>query len=64
MPASEPGQVLVTGQGNLVREITTALMTHDVPATDFRTHTATLDDAFLQLTGQELGEPVAPAEPR
>lgn len=58
------GHVHVTGRGDLVREVTGALIRHDVPATDFRTHTATLDDAFLQLTGQELGEPVAPSEPR
>ncbi len=58
------GQVRVRGEGDLVREVTAALLRHEVPATDFRTHTATLDDAFLQLTGQELGEPVAPSEPR
>lgn len=34
----------------------------DVPATDFRATTVTLDDAFLQLTGHELGEPGQPDE--
>lgn len=62
--AVDDGLVHVTGQGELVREVTAALMRHDVPATDFRTHTATLDDAFLQLTGQQLGEPVVAPEPR
>ncbi len=60
----DDGQVRVSGEGDLVREVTAALLRHEVPATDFRTHSATLDDAFLQLTGQELGEPVAPPEPR
>ncbi|HLS72826.1 MAG TPA: ABC transporter ATP-binding protein [Actinomycetaceae bacterium] len=60
----EEDLVRVSGQGELVKEVTAALMHHEVPATDFRTHTATLDDAFLQLTGQELGEPVVAAEPK
>ncbi|WP_152188139.1 ABC transporter ATP-binding protein [Georgenia satyanarayanai] len=51
-------EVRVDGRGDLVTGITSALVRHGVPATDFRTRTATLDDAFLQLTGQELGEPV------
>jgi len=49
--------VRVTGAGALVQEVTRALMRHEIPATDFRTRTATLDDAFLRLTGHELGEP-------
>lgn len=60
----DDGQVRVSGEGDLVREVTAALLRHEVPATDFRTHSATLDDAFLQLTGQELGEPAVAAEPR
>jgi len=59
----EDALVRVTGQGDLVKEVTVALMRHEVPATDFRSHGATLDDAFLQLTGQELGEPVVAADP-
>lgn len=47
-------RVVVTGRGDLVGEITTALRTHDVPATDFTTRTASLDDAFLQITGHEF----------
>ncbi|TDE98846.1 ABC transporter ATP-binding protein [Occultella glacieicola] len=50
-------QVRVSGRGDLVTQVTTTLVRHAVPATDFRTTTATLDDAFLQLTGHELGEP-------
>ena len=37
-------------------------MSHGIPATDFTTRTATLDDAFLQLTGHELGEPAPEPE--
>ncbi|WP_235939513.1 hypothetical protein [Occultella kanbiaonis] len=55
-------QVRVAGRGDLVTQITTTLVHHDVPATDFRTTTATLDDAFLQLTGNELGEPELPPQ--
>lgn len=49
--------VQVSGRGDLVRVVTTTLLQHSVPATDFRTTTATLDDAFLQITGAELGDP-------
>lgn len=55
--AIEGDQVRVSGRGDLVAQLTSALMRHDVPATDFRTTTATLDDAFVHLTGRELGEP-------
>ncbi|KGM13120.1 ABC transporter ATP-binding protein [Cellulomonas bogoriensis] len=54
--------VRVAGPGNLVTAVTQTLMQHAIPATDFRTRTATLDDAFLQLTGYELGEPEPPKE--
>lgn len=47
-------RVVVTGRGDLVGEITAALRTRDVPATDFTTRTASLDDAFLQITGHEF----------
>jgi ABC-2 type transport system ATP-binding protein len=53
-------QVRVVGRGDLVTQVTSALVRHEVPATDFRTSTATLDDAFLQITGNELGEPELP----
>lgn len=48
---------VVSGRGDLVPQVAGALQRHGVPATDFRTTAATLDDAFLQLTGHELGEP-------
>ncbi|WP_017591919.1 ABC transporter ATP-binding protein [Nocardiopsis potens] len=53
------GEVAVSGGGDLVGEVTAALLRHGVPATDFRTRTATLDDAFLALTGHEPEEPAA-----
>ncbi|USQ81206.1 ABC transporter ATP-binding protein [Ornithinimicrobium faecis] len=49
--------VRVSGRGDLVGQVTSALMSHGIPATDFTTRTASLDDAFLQLTGHALGEP-------
>ncbi|UNX56232.1 ABC transporter ATP-binding protein [Georgenia sp. TF02-10] len=58
----EAGYVTVIGRGDLVREVAGALLRHEVPATDFRTHSATLDDAFLRLTGHELGEPAPDLE--
>jgi len=50
------GEVVVSGGGDLVKEVAAALMRHGVPATDFRTRTATLDDAFLALTGHQPEE--------
>lgn len=58
----EGSWVSVAGAGDLVAGVTTALMSHGIPATDFTTRTATLDDAFLQLTGHELGEPAPEPE--
>ena len=57
-------RVQVHGRGDLVQEVTTTLLRNEVPATDFRTTTASLDDAFLHLTGFELGEPAPVTEPR
>lgn len=54
--------VRVSGRGDLVGPVTSALMSHGIPATDFTTRTASLDDAFLQLTGHELGEPESQPE--
>ena len=62
--STDGDQVVVSGRGDLVQEVTAVLLRHEIPATDFRTRTATLDDAFLQLTGHELGEPVPAPEPR
>ena len=62
--STDGDQVVVSGRGDLVQEVTAVLLRHEIPATDFRTRTATLDDAFLQLTGHELGEPVPAPEPK
>ena len=53
----EGDHAVVSGREDLVTQVAGALQRHGVPATDFRTTTATLDDAFLRLTGHELGEP-------
>jgi len=49
-------QVVVTGTGNLLLAITTALATADVVPTDLRVEQATLDDAFLSLTGKKISQ--------
>lgn len=51
--------IAVRGRGDLVGAVTSVLSHHDVPATDFTTRSASLDDAFLQITGHTLGEPGA-----
>jgi ABC-2 type transport system ATP-binding protein len=48
--ASE-GRVVVTGSGNLLQAVSTALVRADVTALDTRFEQATLEDAFLALTG-------------
>lgn len=62
--STDGDRVRVRGRGDLVPEITGTLLRQEVPATDFRTATATLDDAFLNLTGVELGDPEPLPEPR
>jgi ABC-2 type transport system ATP-binding protein len=47
-------QITVTGTGNLLLAITTALASADVVPTDLRMEQATLDDAFLSLTGKKI----------
>jgi ABC-2 type transport system ATP-binding protein len=44
-------RVLVTGTGNLLSVVTSALAQHQIEANEFRAEQATLDDAFLVLTG-------------
>lgn len=44
-------RVLVTGTGNLLSVVTSALAHHQIEANEFHTEQATLDDAFLALTG-------------
>ncbi|MFF3437713.1 ABC transporter ATP-binding protein [Streptosporangium sp. NPDC002721] len=48
------GQVAVTGTGNLLLAITTVLSAAGVVPTDLRVEQATLDDAFLSLTGKKI----------
>lgn len=55
--AVEGDRTVVSGRGDLAAQVAGALQRHAVPASDLRTSTATLDDAFLHLTGCELGEP-------
>ena len=45
-------QVEVTGRGNLLHAVTTVLARHQVVAIDLRLEQASLDDAFLALTGR------------
>ncbi|MGS2647439.1 ATP-binding cassette domain-containing protein [Streptosporangium sp. LJ11] len=48
------GQVAVTGTGNLLLAVTTVLSAMGVVPTDLRMEQATLDDAFLNLTGKKI----------
>ncbi|WP_251151624.1 ABC transporter ATP-binding protein [Cellulosimicrobium sp. Marseille-Q4280] len=55
-------QVVVTGRGELLQEVSTALVRAGVVATETRLERATLDDAFLALTGRPLdADPTAVA---
>jgi ABC-2 type transport system ATP-binding protein len=47
--------VLMTGTGNLVQAVTAALARNQIVANDLRLEQATLDDAFVTLTGRGLG---------
>ncbi|MCK2214189.1 ABC transporter ATP-binding protein [Actinomadura sp. ATCC 31491] len=48
------GQVVVSGTGNLAPAVTLALAGHQIVPGDLRIEQATLDDAFLALTGRKL----------
>ncbi|MDA0633355.1 ABC transporter ATP-binding protein [Nonomuraea sp. MCN248] len=48
------GQVVVTGTGNLAPAVTLALAEQGIVPNDLRIEQATLDDAFLALTGRKL----------
>ncbi|MFC4111153.1 ABC transporter ATP-binding protein [Nonomuraea zeae] len=48
------GQVVVRGSGNLAPAVTLALAQHQIVPGDLRIEQATLDDAFLALTGRKL----------
>ncbi|MEU8799082.1 ABC transporter ATP-binding protein [Spirillospora sp. NPDC048819] len=53
---TDRGETVVTGTGNLLHAVGSALVRHGVVATGTRLETATLDDAFLALTGRTPGE--------
>jgi ABC-2 type transport system ATP-binding protein len=48
------GQVVVTGTGNLLHAVTSVLARHGIVAYDLRIEHASLDDAFVALTGRRL----------
>ncbi|TDE36816.1 ABC transporter ATP-binding protein [Actinomadura sp. 6K520] len=56
---TERGETVVTGTGDLLRTVSSALARHGVPATETRLETATLEDAFLALTGRAPEEETA-----
>ena len=47
-------QIVVTGTGNLLNAVITVLARHEIVAVDLRVEQASLDDAFVALTGREL----------
>jgi ABC-2 type transport system ATP-binding protein len=47
------GQLEVVGTGNLLQAVTSVLATRSIIAADLRVEQATLDDAFVQLTGRK-----------
>ena len=47
-------QIVVTGTGNLLNSVITVLARHEIVAGDLRVEQATLDDAFVALTGRDL----------
>jgi ABC-2 type transport system ATP-binding protein len=50
-------RVLVTGKGELVNAVIQSLAANDVTAEDVTSGSATLEDAFLRLTGRHIHEP-------
>ncbi|GAB3797309.1 ABC transporter ATP-binding protein [Micromonospora zhanjiangensis] len=48
------GQLVVTGTGNVLHAVTSVLARNQVVATDLRVEQASLDDAFVELTGRKL----------
>jgi ABC-2 type transport system ATP-binding protein len=48
------GQVVVTGTGNLVHAVTAVLARNQIIAAELRVEQASLDDAFVALTGRRL----------
>jgi len=51
------GQVVVTGTGNLVHAVTSVLASNRIIAAELRVEQASLDDAFVALTGRHVDSP-------
>jgi ABC-2 type transport system ATP-binding protein len=54
------GQLEVVGTGNLLHAVTSVLATNQIIAADLRVEQATLDDAFVRLTGRSEAHPTTP----
>ncbi|MET0233578.1 MAG: ABC transporter ATP-binding protein [Kibdelosporangium sp.] len=54
--ARTASQVVVTGHGNLLQVVSTALASNNVVALDLRVEQTNLEDAFVALTGRKLGD--------
>jgi ABC-2 type transport system ATP-binding protein len=54
--ARTASQVVVTGKGNLLQSVSTALAGQNVVALDLRVEQTNLEDAFVALTGRGLGD--------
>ncbi len=52
--AHNGGQVVVTGQGDLLYAVTAVLARNQIVAADLRVEQANLDDAFVELTGKRF----------
>jgi ABC-2 type transport system ATP-binding protein len=55
------GQLEVVGTGNLLHAVTSVLAINQIIAADLRVEQATLDDAFVRLTGHSEAHPTTPA---
>lgn len=55
-------EVIVTGTGNLLHAATSTLLRHEVVVTDTAQRRASLDDAFLALTGHRPQDPAPDRE--
>ncbi len=51
---TQGNHLVVKGTGNVLHSVTSTLVQHGVMAQDLRLEQATLDDAFLALTGRQL----------
>ncbi len=47
------GQIVVTGTGNVLHAVTSLLARHQIVAAELRVEQASLDDAFIALTGRK-----------